>query len=272
MTRLQSRIAQGLVLALGAPAGWLAIRLLSGGSLKGELESSLLLYVYLLVPTAIAFSGFGALIGMHEDCLEDANRRLEELSLTDPLTGLKNVRYFRLRLEEEHAAAKRKGAPLAIAVIDLDRFKEVNDLHGHQAGDDLLAACAGAILSVVRKGETAARVGGEEFALLLPGNDGEAASQAGERVRRAIGRTAISTAGGTARVTASVGVASSAEMGPMGPQQLYGAADTALYRAKREGRNRVALAHFSDLLLARIGTADRWVTRPARSRAQAPSP
>lgn len=242
LTGLQGRTLQGLILAIGAPVGWLVIRLLLGGSLKGELESSLLLYIYLLVPAAIAFGGFGAVIGMHEDRLEETNSRLEELSLTDPLTGLKNIRYFQLRLEEEHAAAIRNNTSLAIAIIDLDRFKGINDRHGHQVGDDLLAACAEAILSVARKGETAARVGGEEFALLLPGDDGEAASLAGERVRKAIGRAAIITAHGPARVLASVGVASTTEIGQVEPRLLYSAADKALYRAKREGRNRVALA------------------------------
>lgn len=253
-TGLRSRTAQGLILALGAPGGWLVIRLIAGGSLQSELETSLLLYTYLLIPTSLAFGGFGAVIGIHEDRLEDANKRLEDLSLTDALTGLKNVRYFRLRLEEEHAAAIREGAPLAIAVIDLDRFKDVNDQHGHQVGDDLLAACAEVILSMARKGETAARVGGEEFALLLPGDDGESASRAGERVREAIRRASIRTVGSDASVTASVGVASTAELGPIDPRILYWAADTALYRAKRQGRDRVALAEPSDL--------DRRTVRP----------
>ena len=248
LTGLKSRAAQGVILALGAPGGWLSIRLITGSSIKTELESSLVLYAYLLVPTTIAFAGFGAVIGIHEDRLEEANRKLEELSLTDPLTGLKNLRYFQLRLEEERAAAERKATPLAIAIIDLDRFKRVNDLHGHQVGDDVLIACAQAILSAARRGETAARIGGEEFALLLPGDDGEAASRVGERVRRAIERVATPTASGEpVRVTASVGVASSAGLGSIEPRLLHFAADTALYRAKREGRNRVTLALPSDL-------------------------
>ena len=238
---LWRRAVQGAVLALGAPAGWLVLRLLSGEKLVSELSSNTSLYLYLLIPTMIAFSGFGVLIGLHEDKLEIANQMLEELALTDSLTGLKNVRYFHLRLEEEHALALREQTPLAIAVIDLDHFKRVNDRFGHRTGDDLLRACGRAILSVVRKGETAARVGGEEFALLLPGSDGSLAAQVGERVRSAIAATTLPTKNGEVRITTSVGVATTAELGVLDPQLLYQAADAALYRAKRNGRDRVVV-------------------------------
>lgn len=247
LTRLVSRNhwrrgVQGGVLALGAPLGWLGIRLLEGETVSGELSSSPLLYMYLLVPTLLVFTGFGVVIGFHEDRLESANRRLEELSFTDPLTGLKNLRYFRLRLEEEYASAQREHAPIAIAIIDLDHFKRVNDELGHQTGDDLLEACGRAILEASRRGETAARVGGEEFGILLPSNDGESAMRVAERVRESIASIAVSSKDGVARVTASVGVASSAELGWLEVDELYGAADAALYQAKRDGRDRVVLA------------------------------
>lgn len=239
---LWRRAAQGAVLALGAPFGWLGIRLLQGETVSGELSSSPLLYMYLCVPTLLVFTGFGAVIGLHEDRLESANRRLEELSFTDPLTGLKNLRYFRLRLEEEYASARREHAPIAIAILDLDHFKRVNDELGHQTGDDLLEACGCAILEASRRGETAARVGGEEFGILLPGNDGASGVRVAERVRESIASIAVSSKDGVAQITASVGVASSAELGCLEADELYGAADAALYQAKRNGRDRVVLA------------------------------
>lgn len=231
-----------MVLALGAPLGWLGIRLLSGETIAGELTSSPLLYAYLLSSTVLVFTGFGVVIGLHEDRLESANRSLEELTFTDALTGLKNLRYFRLRLEEEHASALREHTPIALAIIDLDHFKRVNDELGHQTGDDLLEACGRAILEASRKGETAARVGGEEFGILLPGNDGEGAVMVAERVRETIASVAVRSSKGVAQVTASVGVASSSELGWIESDELYGAADAALYEAKRRGRDRTVVA------------------------------
>lgn len=231
-----------MVLALGAPLGWLGIRLLSGETIAGELTSSPLLYTYLLFSTLLVFTGFGIVIGLHEGRLESANRSLEELSFTDALTGLKNLRYFRLRLEEEHSSALRERTPIAVAIIDLDHFKRVNDELGHQTGDDLLEACGRAILEGSRRGETAARVGGEEFGILLPGNDGEGAVMVAERVRESIASVAVRSSKGIAQVTASVGVASSSELGWIESDDLYGAADAALYEAKRKGRDRTVMA------------------------------
>jgi diguanylate cyclase (GGDEF)-like protein len=242
------RAGQGLLLAMGAPLGWLAVRAVQGAPPLVELSSQPLLYVYLLLPTAIAFGAFGVLLGLHEQQLLRANLELGELSVTDELTGLKNVRYFRARLQEEHATAVRTRRPLAVAMVDLDRFKFVNDRYGHPAGDQALRQVADAIMSAVRHGETAARVGGEEFALLLPDNDGAAARVAAERIRAAIGRIHLITTRGVhpLAISASIGVASTRELPGAEPRQLYQAADDMLYRAKQLGRNRVEVADSSD--------------------------
>lgn len=238
--RVRHRSLQGVFLAMGAPLGWLSIRALAGHSPLDELAGNLGLYVYLTLPTAVAFAVFGSLIGSHEERLEQANKRLEKASVTDELTGLRNLRYFRARLIEEHARSQRTGAPFTIAIVDLDHFKLVNDRFGHQTGDRVLASSAHALASVSRRGDTAARVGGEEFALLLPETDKTEAIVLAERVRLAISKASVDN--GKVAVTASVGVACSSDFSDPSADNLYANADRALYQAKEEGRNRVATA------------------------------
>jgi diguanylate cyclase (GGDEF)-like protein len=230
-----------VALAVGAPAGWLLIRLLEGVPLLAELEGNPALYIYMFAGTAIAFGTFGLLLGEREARVIASNERLAEVAVTDSLTGLRTARYLHARLEE--AGAARTGRPLAIAVIDLDHFKAVNDRYGHPVGDRVLVNAAAAIAATTREGETEARVGGEEFALLLPDNTGRQAWSAAERVRRAIGRCETPLElGEPLRVTASAGVASTAELPGVSVQELYRAADGALYAAKAEGRNRTVVA------------------------------
>jgi diguanylate cyclase (GGDEF)-like protein len=236
-------------MAIGAPLGWLAIQLLEGIPLREALAEGMGLYLYMLVATGAAFGLFGFLLGDREARLLASNRRLDDLAVTDGLTGLRNARYFHTRLAEAHAEAARTGEPLAVVVLDLDHFKRVNDQYGHPVGDDVLANAARAIASVTRHGETAARVGGEEFALLLPGDTGPGAAEVAERVRHAIAEreTPLPDRGSeTVRITASAGVASTAELPGASVQELFRAADEALYRAKREGRNRTVAAGRAD--------------------------
>ncbi len=233
------RAAQGACLAVGAPLGWLAIRLAAGVSPAVELAEHPGLYAYLFFASVAAFAAFGALLGSQEEQLLEANRRLDELSLTDALTGLRNVRYFRARLQEELADAARTGRPLSLLIVDLDHFKSVNDRFGHPAGDRLLEAIAAGMRSVARQGETVARLGGEEFGFLLPDTGEEGARAAAERVRGAVASSRGGLNGRTAAVTASVGIA--VAPGPANPDMLYRAADRALYEAKRLGRDRAVV-------------------------------
>ena len=159
-----------------------------------------------------------------------AHERLVALATTDPLTSLANRRSFRDRLEAECARSARVGVPLGLALVDLDHFKRVNDTHGHQAGDEVLRELAGRLRRSARREDVIARMGGEEFAWLLPEADLAAAMEAAERLRRRIAGEPFPIVG---RVTASIGVAT---LGA-GPDELVRDADRALYRAKDRGRD-----------------------------------
>jgi len=234
------------VLAIGAPAGWLCIRLTEGASASAELSEHTALYVYMWIGTTIAFSIFGLVLGIQET-------KLEELSLVDALTRLHNVRYFRARLQEEMALSQRTRKPLALVIMDLDHFKKVNDAHGHPVGDQVLIQAGAALAAVIRKGETAGRVGGEEFGLLLPACTAEEARSVVERVRESIARISIAAPSGAAvRVTASAGIASTAERPDATADQLYALADEALYQAKQAGRNRSAVVSAVSVAAAKI--------------------
>jgi diguanylate cyclase (GGDEF)-like protein len=166
--------------------------------------------------------------------LEEANAKLERLATTDALTELANRRRFMERLEQEAETASRYGHALAVIMIDIDHFKRVNDTFGHPAGDRVLVEVARIMRERARAADLAARLGGEELAILLPSTSVEGARELAEDVRARIASTAFDEVG---RVTASFGVAG---LDPtLGVARLLAAADAALYRAKSAGRNRV---------------------------------
>jgi diguanylate cyclase (GGDEF)-like protein/PAS domain S-box-containing protein len=167
----------------------------------------------------------------------EARARLLAMATSDPLTGLANHRSFHERLGAETARARRSGAPLSLVVIDLDHFKRVNDTFGHPVGDEVLREVADRLREGARREDVIARVGGEEFAWLLPEADLAAATEAAERLRTRIRERPFAGAG---RQTASLGVASLG-VGE-GPPALLARADSALYRAKDGGRDAVAVA------------------------------
>lgn len=171
-------------------------------------------------------------------------QRLRQEGVTDPLTGLPNRRYFDARLHEEVQRAARVGASVACLFIDIDSFKQINDARGHAVGDRALVAVGACIRRSVRLGETVARYGGEEFVALVQG-DTQQAGIVAERVRTAVEELALlDDRGESLRLTVSVGVAAQV-MKPDGlpaldvARALIDAADQAMYRAKRAGRNRV---------------------------------
>jgi diguanylate cyclase (GGDEF)-like protein len=170
-----------------------------------------------------------------------ANRRLRQAALTDPLTGLPNRRYAMERMEQEWAASNRNQRPLSLMMIDLDRFKLVNDTHGHDVGDMVLRQTALLLRKAARTEDVICRLGGEEFLVISPDTPLIAASRLGDRLRKAIGDTPVML--GTLRypVTVSVGVA---ERTPVMTRfdELLKAADQVLYHAKRMGGNRVEAA------------------------------
>ncbi len=158
----------------------------------------------------------------------------EELAANDPLTGLANHRTFHERLRTEVERARRHGRGLSLVLMDLDHFKRVNDLHGHQMGDRVLEHAARIFESETRTGELVARVGGEEFAMILPEADEDEAFRAAERIRRAVAATTFPAVGA---MTMSAGVCDLSR-GP-DADTLYRLADGALYWAKHRGRDMV---------------------------------
>lgn len=160
-------------------------------------------------------------------------------SLRDPLTGLFNRRYLEENLQRELLRCQRRRLPLSVLMLDVDHFKRFNDTHGHAAGDALLARIGQLLHELVRNEDIACRYGGEEFTLVLPEADAEAALQRAERIRAAIAATTIVHLRQTfGPATCSIGVATSTGERDT-PQQLLQTADAALYRAKAEGRDRV---------------------------------
>lgn len=156
----------------------------------------------------------------------------------DYLTGLLNRRRFRTALGQEVERWRRYSTPCGLVIVDVDHLKHINDTHGHSAGDVVIRHVASALQQMSRDNDTAARLGGEEFALLLAGADAERAISAAERLRERVKAEALE---GIGRVTISLGVAS-CPAHALNERELYAASDRALYSAKRAGRDRVSVA------------------------------
>jgi diguanylate cyclase (GGDEF)-like protein len=161
-----------------------------------------------------------------------SNRRLEELSRTDDLTGVGNRRSFDAELVSRFEHALRYGRPLTLVMIDIDHFKEVNDTFGHQAGDEVLQRIARVLQRSTRQSDFVARFGGEEFVVLLPETPLLEGLRVAEKIRAAVAAENFPT-----HVTVSAGVAAMRHIDF--PDALIAAADAALYKAKESGRNRV---------------------------------
>jgi two-component system, cell cycle response regulator len=166
--------------------------------------------------------------------LEERAAIMEHQALSDPLTGLPNRRAFDRDLERLTELAKRHAAAFSLLMVDIDRFKRVNDTLGHAAGDDVLRTVASTLAARVRRSDVVARIGGEEFAVLLPRTNRDGALQVAEELRLAVGNASTRTAGQDVQVTISIGVAGSDYS-----DETTAAADAALYAAKANGRNRV---------------------------------
>ena len=173
-----------------------------------------------------------------QKALLESNRRLERLSRTDELTSLANRRHFREEFTRAHEHASRYDRALSIAVLDVDHFKQVNDQYGHDVGDKVLDRIGSLLRSTLRTSDLAARVGGEEFAVILPETHLHEAMVVSEKIRRAIAEDTNGLPGGPT-MTVSVGVASMPHSQFVSKSDMLRAADQALYRAKNRGRNRV---------------------------------
>jgi diguanylate cyclase len=180
------------------------------------------------------------LVKADSERLHEELNKVRLLSLTDEYTGLPNRRAFMRRLQDEISRAQRYGSPLALAMLDLDEFKAINDLYGHAAGDAILRCYATEVLAVLRHHDLVARYGGEEFAVLLPNTSRDGAVAAIEKVRARARTVSCHADGRELRLpTFSAGIA----LYTLGesPTDLIDRADRALYRAKRLGRNRIEL-------------------------------
>jgi two-component system cell cycle response regulator len=174
--------------------------------------------------------------------LEVANKRLRKLSITDGLTELFNHRHVQTLLHDEFERSHRSGELIAVAMLDLDRFKNVNDTYGHPTGDVILYETAHILRDTAREVDMVGRYGGEEFIVILPSTDEEEAARFAERIRHAVESHEYRDEATLVRMTVSCGVASFPAPGVDSPEALLKRADEALYAAKTGGRNRVVRA------------------------------
>jgi len=170
--------------------------------------------------------------------LKETEETLRRLSLTDSLTGASNRRHFIEAAEREVERAHRYHRPLSMLMLDLDHFKRINDTHGHHVGDEALKAFTAICQRTLRRNDVLGRMGGEEFAILLPETDTAGARRLAERIRHLVMQAAVPADGDIVRFTVSIGVAS-CRGGEHTVDSLLSCADEALYQAKHAGRNRV---------------------------------
>jgi len=195
---------------------------------------------------------FGATRAIHGDywaaleaqcLLENRAKSLESLSITDGLTRIPNRLFFERYLQQVWEQSAHERQPVSVLLVDLDHFKAINDNYGHSVGDDCLKAAAQAMLRGMRREtDRVARWGGEEFVVLLPNTDGEAAEAVAQRLLSAVSATLVPCPGGIVRLSCSIGVATLNPDGRSEPKSLIDDADKALYAAKSQGRNRVVAA------------------------------
>jgi diguanylate cyclase (GGDEF)-like protein len=169
--------------------------------------------------------------------LKDLNESLQRASRTDPLTGIPNRRAMMEQLAGEWVRTLREGASLSVLMVDLDRFKSVNDSKGHEAGDRVLHAVAQALTGALRAYDVCARWGGEEFLVLLPATDHAGALDVGEKLRKAVAALVVPTTQGPVSVTISLGASTAGPGDTL--DGLLRRADEAMYEAKGQGGDRV---------------------------------
>ena len=188
---------------------------------------------------------------MVELVAEKNEARLENLSLTDHLTGLPNRRFFEIVFQQEMAKSRRNLTALALAMIDIDHFKAINDSYGHDVGDEVLKHISRQLSQATRQTNVVARIGGEEFAVLLPKTSLPEAVEVAQRMRQALADSPYQLDERPLNITISIGVTRVDPTLPMAA--AYKSADTALYQAKHDGRNRVVAQSEAPLALATPG-------------------
>jgi diguanylate cyclase (GGDEF)-like protein len=225
----------GAILSVGAPTGLLMLRELNAPRpVATELMSDRLTYLYVLVLTALMLSVVGFLLGRQAD-------RLASLSQTDALTGLPNRRALTQHVHEELHRAARYVTPVSLLLIDVDGLKQVNDTHGHQAGDRVIRTIALSVADVLREPDFGARWGGDEFAIVAPNTGSRVAQTLAERLLARV-QTQRDEHGRSPTVSIGIATFDPAHRQPPDVESLAHSADRALYEAKAKGRNRVEAA------------------------------
>lgn len=237
LMRRNSQVGIPGLLALGVFISWS----LGAAALFPNASGATLLSTsgpYIVVFNVLGALVFGLFIERERRTITQV-RNLNRAASTDPLTGLLNRRGLENRYQKLDAAQRHGGT--AMLLIDLDHFKQINDRYGHDAGDMVLRGIAGVLARCVRGKDIAARLGGEEFAVLMPDTSHKAAARLSERIRSEIERLTFKVGSRQVRVTTSIGLHwnPDIEAGSIGLSQLLRTADQALYSAKENGRNRV---------------------------------
>jgi diguanylate cyclase (GGDEF)-like protein/PAS domain S-box-containing protein len=202
---------------------------------------------YLAADASPIFDSDGALVAVVETLRDVTDEKraqvaLEQLATRDGLTGLANRRCFDDTLQAEWQRALRHQQPLSLLMVDVDNFKQYNDAYGHLGGDECLQRIASAVSSEMRANDLVARYGGEEFAVILPNQSLKGAAIVAERIRCRVEQLRLPNLGSRQHVvTVSIGAATALAAPENDPSQLVATADSALYRAKHMGRNRISL-------------------------------
>lgn len=179
--------------------------------------------------------------------LESVNQELERINILDELTGLHNRRFYDQKIVAEYRRSRRNHTPLSLIVIDIDHFKSVNDNHGHLAGDHCLVVLAKHVMqSLKRSTDKAFRYGGEEFCITLPDTDAEGAFIMAESLRKHISKQIVNYEGIEISLTISCGISTYQQETDIGPEQIFSAADKALYQAKHNGRDQTQQHTFTE--------------------------
>lgn len=228
--------AIGALLGAGAPAGALLLRILGGARVPEELRENAFFYAYQLIGTCLVFAAVGFLAGRRADRLRSGRDRYRKLSERDSLTNLVNARTFRSHYERALAHAARFDEPLSLLIIDVDQLKALNDDLGHTFGSATLLRVAEVLDGSKRVADVAARWGGDEFTLLMPGAGLQAARRQAEAILERLRSEPVRADGRERVISATIGVATSTAGSG---EDLFEVADRALYAGKRAGRGQV---------------------------------
>jgi diguanylate cyclase (GGDEF)-like protein len=248
----------GILLGVAAPGGALLLRVLAGADLGTEWDEHAFFYTYMLAGTCGVFGIAGYLTGRRADRLKRGRDEFQRLAEIDPLTKLPNAGAFGKHYRRVVEHASRFGEPVSLLIVDVDRLKAWNDELGHGFGSAVLLRVAAVLEASKRDADQAARWGGDEFTLLMPGAGADAARRLAETIAERVAGTPVIHGGFERAATVTVGAATWSGGGE--PPNLFDVADRALYEGKREGRGGVHCVEVE----SRVGRTERSPNRVNR--------